>query len=435
MTTERLRAAGRPLDLDGLAARLADAELVLLGEATHGTHEFYAVRADLTRRLIAGHGFAGVAVEADWPDAARVTRYVAGEGDDPTAAAALGDFTRFPTWMWRNTVVAGFVGWLAEHNTRRRTNVPVGFHGLDLYSLYTSIEAVVRYLDEVDVEAAQRARLRYACFDHAGVDGQRYGYATAVGAQEPCEGEVVAQLVELRRRAGEDGGRAAAAREWAFFDAEQNARLVADAERYYRAMFRGRDDAWNLRDTHMADTLDALLEHLGQRLDRPKVVVWAHNSHLGDARATEMGERRGELNLGQLARERHGDRVVNVGFTTYAGEVTAAADWDGPTQRQRVRDALPGCYEAALHDAGLDRAWLDLHDAAVASALAGPRLERAIGVVYRPDTERVSHYFSARLPRQFDVVIHLDDTRALEPLDRTSVWDRGAVEATYPWAV
>jgi erythromycin esterase-like protein len=415
-------------DVGALLERVGGARAVLLGEASHGTHEFYALRAELTRRLIAERGFAAVAVEADWPDAHRVNRFVRGRSDDPDARAALGDFRRFPTWMWRNTVVADFVDWLRDHN--RGAGRPAGFYGLDLYSLYTSIDAVVTYLDRVDPEAAARARQRYACFEHTSVDGQRYGYAAATGRQEPCEDAVVAQLVELQRTAAghRDGD------DEALFDAEQNARLVADAEAYYRSMFRGRVESWNRRDRHMAATLERLLEHLGGRVEDPKVVVWAHNSHLGDARATELGHG-GELNLGQLVRERHGEDACLVGFTTHHGEVTAASDWDAPMERKRVRPALAGSYEDVLHATGRPRFWLDLRDPAVAAPLDDPRLERAIGVIYRPETERVSHWFEARLPAQFDLVIHLDETTALEPLDRSAGWEAREPAETYPWAV
>ncbi|MDP9023460.1 MAG: erythromycin esterase family protein [Actinomycetota bacterium] len=436
MTHDTLDSRAHPLDdaaIAALAERLAGSRYVLLGEATHGTHEFYDLRADLTRRLIADHGFHAVALEADWPDAARLDGYVRHRSDDADPRAALGDFTRFPTWMWRNTVVAGFAAWLREHNADR--DVPTGIYGMDLYSLFTSIEEVLRYLDAVDPEAAERARLRYDCFDHVGVDGQRYGHAIAVAGQEPCEADVVEQLVELRRNAHAYVGSDGQPREDAFFDAEQNARLVADAERYYRAMFRGRDDSWNLRDTHMADTVDALAEHHASRVGEPRIAVWAHNSHLGDARATEMGRRRGQINVGQLLRERHPGQVTAVGFTTHRGHVTAASQWDGPMLRQRVRDALPDSHEAVLHEVAADRFWLDMHDPDVAATFGEPRLERAIGVVYRPETERISHYFSAQLPSQFDVVIHIDETTALQPLDPTSAWESGKVPDTYPWAV
>jgi erythromycin esterase-like protein len=395
---------------DAVAAvveRARDRRFVLLGEASHGTHDFYELRAEITKRLVEELGFDAVAAEADWPDAYRVNRFVrGGDDDDP-----LGDFRRFPSWMWRNTVVRDFVHWLRGRGA--------GFYGLDLYSLHASIDEVLRYLDATDPEAATRARRRYACFDHFGADAQEYGYATEVGDAEPCEPAVVAQLLELQRRAAQDGH---LDRDRHFF-AEQNARLVANAERYYRSMFRGRVSSWNLRDTHMADTLDALADHLGPR---SRIAVWAHNSHLGDARATEMGEH-GELNVGRLVRERHAGEALLVGFTTYTGTVTAAHDWGGDPEQMRVRPALDGSVEALLHERGGDL-WLEPRD-------EPELLERAIGVIYRPRTERMSHYFRARLPQQFDLVIHLDETSALRPLDASGGWDDGEAPETFPSAL
>ncbi|APW62967.1 erythromycin esterase family protein [Paludisphaera borealis] len=434
-----VREAARPLtgasaDYDYLLDRIGDARFVLLGEASHGTHEFYSERARITRRLIGEKGFTAVAVEADWPDAYRVNRYVRGAGDDDSALAAVGDFHRFPTWMWRNAAVLEFIEWLYDHNGGV---VKAGFYGLDLYSLHASIRAVVDYLDKIDPEAAGRARRRYACFDHSGEDTQAYGYAASLGLDRSCENEVIAQLVDLRRRAVEYARRDGLVAEDEYFQAEQNARLAKNAEEYYRSMFRSRVSSWNLRDLHMVETLAELVGHLDRTTGRPsKVVVWAHNSHLGDARATEMGER-GEWNVGQLVRERCGDDAVNIGFTTYTGTVTAASDWDGPTERKRVRPALPGSYEALFHEAGSPRFLIDLRDGGDATeALREPRLERAIGVIYRPDTERRSHYFHARLAEQFDAVIHIDQTRAVEPLDRDSGWEeQGEVPETYPAGV
>ena len=440
---DRLRSAARPLsgaddEYDALLDLIGDARFVLLGEATHGTHEFYRDRARLTQRLIAERGFAAVAVEADWPDAFRVNRWVRGRGADTSAEEALGGFRRFPTWMWRNTVVRDFVAWLRDHNATLPPDAPgIGFYGLDLYSLYGSMTAVIEYLDRTDPEAAARARRRYGCFEHFRRDSQVYGYATSSGAAEPCEDEVVEQLVELQRRSAELAGRDGEQAEEEYFYAAQNARLVINAERYYRSMFRGRVSSWNLRDQHMADTLDALVAHLDQRIDRAKIVVWAHNSHLGDARATEMGEG-GEHNVGQLARERWGRDAVLVGFSTDRGTVTAADDWDQPPQRKRVRPGLPGSYERRFHDLGVPRFWLPLRgnpDDGLLADLREPHLQRAIGVVYRPETERWSHYFHARLPDQFDALIHIDETTAVEPLERTAGRDDGEVPDTYPFNV
>jgi erythromycin esterase-like protein len=340
--------------------------------------------------------------------------------------------------MWRNTVVREFVGWLHGHNAGLPPGAPkTGFYGLDLYSLHAAIEGVVGYLDKVDPEAAARARRRYACFDHFGDDAQLYGYATSLGAAEPCEDEVVNQLLELQRRAAELARRDGRVAEDEFFYAEQNARLAKNAEAYYRSLFRGRVSSWNLRDRHMAETLEALVAHLDRRGEPTRVVVWAHNSHLGDARATQMGEA-GELNLGQLVRERHGRDAVLIGFTTYAGTVTAASDWGEPAERKRVRPGLPGSYEALFHDLAQDapgpRFLLILRDGAEAAAhLREPRPERAIGVIYRPETERFSHYFDARLADQFDALLHLDQTRAVEPLERTAGWEAGEAPETFPF--
>ena len=424
---------GAPADFDGLLARIGGARLVLLGEASHGTHEFYRIRGELTKRLIREHGFSAVAVEADWPDAYRVNRYVRARGDGADAAQALGGFTRFPQWMWRNADVLDFVGWLREHNDALPEARRAGFYGLDLYSLHASMEAVLTYLRLVDPEAARRAQARYACFDHFGDDPQTYGYATTMGLAASCEREVVAQLIDLQRAAAEYTRRDGRLAPDDLFFAEQNARLVRNAERYYRAMFGGRADSWNLRDGHMAETLEALLGFLEAGSDgRGKVVVWAHNSHLGDARATERSAA-GELNLGQLVRQAHPRDCALVGFSTYTGTVTAASDWNGPAERKVVRPALPDSYETIFHDTGVPNFLLDLREASDAvRGLEAPRLQRAIGVIYRPQTERLSHYLHVRLPAQFDAVLHYDTTRAVEPMERTGVWNRGELPETYP---
>jgi len=426
---------GAPHDLDPLLALVGDARLVLLGEASHGTHEFYRVRAEITKRLIRERGFGAVAVEADWPDAYRVNRYVRGRAGDADATEALAGFARFPQWMWRNADVLDFVGWLRSHNDALPVARRVGFYGLDLYSLHASMAAVLAYLRVVDPEAERRARHRYACFDDFGGDPQAYGHAAGLGLTPTCEADVVAQLVELRAQAAEYARRDARVAPDDLFFAEQNARVVRNAERYYRAMFGSRVASWNLRDRHMAETLDALLGFLDGRAPGAKVVLWAHNSHLGDARATEMGAG-GELNVGQLVRERYGREARLVGFSTYAGTVTAASNWDEPAERKVVRPALPESYEALFHEAGPRNFLLDLSaPTKAAAALRAPRLERAIGVIYRPETERLSHYFHASLPRQFDAVLHYDATRAVEPLERTGRWERGEVPETYPTAL
>jgi erythromycin esterase-like protein len=436
---DTLRGAAHPLtgatrDYDPLLDLIGGARLVLLGEASHGTHEFYRERARITQRLIEEYGFTVVAVEADWPDAYRVNRFVRGAEGDTMAAEALGDFVRFPRWMWRNRDVLAFVSWLRDFNDALSPGEPtVGFYGLDLYSLSSSIEAVIRYLDEVDPEAARRARYRYSCFDHFGEDSQAYGYAATVGMSASCENEVMQQLLDLQRRAAELSRKDGRIPEDEYFYAEQNARLVKNAEQYYRTMFQGRISSWNLRDRHMVETLQSLLAHFDRRTGgRTKAVVWEHNSHIGDARATSMG-REGEWNVGQLTRERHGDDAVLVGFSTYSGTVTAADDWDAPAERKRVRPGLPGSFEALFHSLEVPDLLLPMRGRPeVRSALEETRLERAIGVVYRPETERLSHYFDARLPEQFDVVLHFDQTTAVEPLDLTSGWRTGEAPETYP---
>jgi erythromycin esterase-like protein/predicted phosphoribosyltransferase len=427
-------------DYDPLLARIASAEIVLIGEATHGTHEFYGERARITRRLIEERGFNAVAVEADWPDAYRINCFVRGESDDADAAAALGDFQRFPRWMWRNEDVLEFVQWLREYNDSLHPDTPkTGFYGIDLYSLARSIDAVVTYLDRVDPEAARRARARYSCFEQFGDDPQAYGYSVSLGLAEDCENEAVGQLVELQAHAADLVSRDGRLAQDQYFFAEQNARLARDAEAYYRAMFRGRVASWNLRDTHMADTIDSLISHLRQHDGYARIAVWAHNSHLGDARATEMGIM-GEINVGQLMRERHPARTHAIGFSTYDGTVTAATDWDGPARRRRVSPGLPGSYEDLLHQAsGIAESdlMLDLHAGGPAiDLLTEPRLQRAIGVVYKPETERFSHYFHAILPRQFDTMLHIDRTAAVEPLDRDAGFEEtDELPETWPFGV
>lgn len=420
-------------DYDALLALVGDARIVLLGEASHGTHEFYRERVRITQRLIAELGFTAVAIEGDWPDAYRVNRYIRGIGTDIDAEQALGGFARFPTWMWRNADVLDFVGWLRAYNAgRHHTARKVGFYGLDLYSMGASMEAVIAYLDEHDPRAATRARARYECLQPYAKDSASYGQAMLLGAGEPCRRRVIEQLVELRRRAGDYLSTDSLAAEDEQFFAEQNAAIVADAEEYYRTMFSERAGSWNQRDRHMADSLDHLLAHLDRHGGSARVVVWAHNSHVGDARASEMSQR-GELNLGQLLRERHGRDVIAVGFTTYTGTVTAASHWGAPAERKRVRPGLPESCEALLHAVHVPGFLLCPLDAGAAGRVLGdPRLHRAIGVIYRPQSERQSHWFAASLPHQYDALVHIDRTRAVEPLERTGLWELSEPPETYP---
>ncbi|MDB5853619.1 MAG: erythromycin esterase family protein [Herminiimonas sp.] len=446
-SVEALRRYAIPLQtddpLDAVLNLVGDASIVLLGEASHGTREFYAMRAQISKRLVSERGFDAIAVEADWPAALRVSRFVqdarpfsSTEQADRTVEQALAGFERFPQWMWRNTEVVAFLEWLREHNgVIAEREQRVGFFGLDLYSLRESMDAVVHYLEKTDPEAAKRARERYACFDHMAEDPQAYGYATTFGGNKGCEAAVVQQLVELTAAAARRNpvkGQPELVDE--SFYAHQNARVARNAETYYRSMFQGRDESWNVRDTHMAETLSALREHGGRHKGRAaKLIVWAHNSHLGDARATEMGEQ-GQLNLGELVRQGFPvEDTFLLGFSTHAGSVTAASDWDAPAELKQVKPSLPGSFERLFHDMGLPRFLLPIRgQKTVTTALNGRRLERAIGVIYQPESERLSHYFHADLARQFDAVIHVDQTTALPPLERTPSWHDVAPPETWP---
>jgi protein-L-isoaspartate(D-aspartate) O-methyltransferase len=407
-------------NLDSLVERIGDARLVLIGEATHGTSEFYRMRAKITRELIERKGFSFVAIEADWPDAARVDHYVRHAQSPPSEWAA---FARFPVWMWRNEETRAFVEWLRLRNSGVEPERRTAFHGLDLYSLYSSIRSVLDYLDNVDPEAARIARTRYGCLTPWQTDPATYGHAALSGRYRSCEDAVVAVLKDLRQKeqayAERDGGR--------FLDAAQNALLVANAEQYYRIMYYGSRASWNLRDQHMFDTLMNLLKHHGPDSTG---IVWAHNSHVGDANATEMSKR-GEHNIGQLCKEHFGHGAYSIGFGTNSGTVAAATDWDGPMLIKTVRPAIDGSYERVCHETSEPHFLLPLAAAAI-PRLAKPKLERAIGVIYRPETERESHYFQAVLPEQFDEYIWFDRTCAVTPLATAKL--KGMPD-TYPFGL
>jgi protein-L-isoaspartate(D-aspartate) O-methyltransferase len=409
-------------DLAPLLHRIGDARVVLLGESTHGTAEFYRMRDRISRELIERKGFSFVAIEGDWPDAARIDHHVRNlRHPDPEWTA----FARFPTWMWRNQEMRGFVDWLHAHNSQ--ASGPVAFHGLDLYSLYASIRSVLTYLDQVDPATAKVARHRYGCLTPWQSDPATYGHAALTERYETCERQVVSILTDLLGKrpmyVARDGER--------YFDALQNARLIANAERYYRIMYYGSRAAWNLRDRHMFDTLKSLLEFHGPA---SKAIVWAHNSHVGDSAATEMSLR-GEFNIGHLCRREFGDAVYSIGFGTNGGTVAAASDWDAPMEVKTVRPGLAQSYERLMHDTTVARFLLPLRAASSPEALQGlsaPRLERAIGVIYRPETERQSHYFDAVLPRQFDEFVWFDETHAVSALKTEEV--EGMPE-TYPFGL
>jgi erythromycin esterase-like protein len=401
--------------------RFGDARIVCLGEASHGTAEFYRARAVITRRLIERHGFTMVALEADWPDAAVIDRIVR---DKPAPPEAQVPFTRFPTWMWRNAEFAAFIGWLREHN--RTAERAVSVHGLDLYNMNASIAAVIGYLDRTDPQAAADARRRYGCLKPWKEEPAVYGAIARSEGHGRCEEAVVQMLRDLfaKEPAYGDGDPDA------FLDAAQNARLVANAEAYYRAMYHGSAASWNLRDEHMADTLELLLRWKGPEA---KAVVWAHNSHVGDARFTDMGERRDELNLGQLVREAHGEAARLIGFGTHAGTVAAADDWDAPMKVKTVNPSRPDSYERLMHDSGVERFLLDLREGEHRQALMPERLERYIGVIYRPETERWSHYSEATLPQQYDAFVWFDRTEAVIPLPGPE--EHGSGDETWPFGL
>jgi protein-L-isoaspartate(D-aspartate) O-methyltransferase len=415
--------------------RFASAKVVLLGEASHGAAEFYRARAAITRRLIEHHGFEVVAVEADWPDAAHLDRYVR---DRQAVGELAAPFHRFPTWMWRNTEVDAFVRWLRSHNLQRPAARRVGFYGLDLYNMSASIRAVLDYLDEIDPDAARIARERYGCLTPWAKEPEVYGRMALSRGYAQCEAPVVQMLREMLDRgleyAAKDGDR--------FLDAAANARLVKNAEAYYRSLYYGATDSWNLRDTHMFETLSAVLEARGPAA---KAVVWAHNSHIGDASLTEMGIVRDELNIGQLCRERFGRDAALIGFGTHAGTVACASDWDGPMEVKRIVPSRPDSYERLAHDSGVDAFLLDLREDVPGDVrgdlrfrLQGPRLERFIGVIYRPETERWSHYAECQLPGQFDAYVWFDQTTAVVPL-QTRPSESGPSEAgpgeTWPFGL
>lgn len=404
--------------------RFADAKVVLLGEATHGTSEFYRARAAITRHLIEHHGFNIVAVEADWPDAARIDAYVRHRHVPDTEAAA---FERFPTWMWRNEEVADFVNWMRDYNKEHAEERRVEFRGLDVYSLNSSIRSVLDYLDKVDPEAARDARGRYGCLSPWQSDPARYGRAVVTGQKKPCDEALLRQLQTLldkrmdylRAESGE-----------AFFDAVQNAKIVHAAEHYYRIMYEGATESWNLRDRHMFETLQSLLA----RRDDAKAVIWAHNSHIGNASATAMGWQ-GEFNIGELCRNAYRGEAVLIGFGTDRGTVAAADDWDEPMQVKTVLPSRPDSHERLFRETELRCSltdWRENLQADLKEILSRPRLERAIGVVYRPDTELYSHYFEAILAEQFDAFVWFEETRAVTPLSHAH--GKGMPE-TYPFGL
>jgi erythromycin esterase-like protein len=382
--------------------RLGDARVVLLGESTHGTSEFYRARAAITRRLVTHHGFTIVAAEADWPDAAHVDAYVRGR---ERPAAPEKPFRRFPTWMWRNEEMRALVDWLKEHNARREPARQAGFYGLDLYSTAASMAAVTAHMARIDPQAATEVRGHYACLAAYGEDLADYAADLIRPGFDPCSDGVAAALKIVTERGGAPGGQA-------HLDAVRNARVVVGSEAFARAQVQGTESSWNLRDRHMFETLLAVLEARGPGA---RAVVWAHNSHVGNAAATEMG-RRGETNIGELCRRHFGNAARLVGFGTDRGTVMAASRWDAAPEVKTVRPSLPDSHGALFRDAGPERFLLDLGIPDLRQALRAERPQRAIGVLYLPETERVSHYFDASLAEQFDAFVFIEETRAVTPV-------------------
>jgi erythromycin esterase-like protein len=410
--------------------RFGDARVVCLGEASHGTSEFYRARAAISRRLIERHGFNIVAVEGDWPDCATIDRYVRHQ---PARNLKFTAFERFPLWMWRNEEVDAFVRWLRRHNDGRVYESMCGFYGLDLYNLSGSMRAVIEFLDKEDPELARLAHRRYGCLDPWAEDPALYGRHSLFEGYARCEVGVIQMLRDLLQKQVDCFG--PECEEW--LDAAANARLVKDAEAYYRVMYQGSAESWNLRDRHMFDTLGMILDAKGPN---SKAIVWAHNSHIGNAAFSDMGINRGELNIGQLVKEKWGEGGRLIGFGTHSGTVAAADDWDEPMKVKRVRPSLAESHERMAHDSGIHRFLLDLREGEAArdlrEGLMEPRLERFIGVIYRPETERWSHYSEAILPRQFDAWVWFDETRAVTPLaGELRPGEHRAVEETYPFGL
>lgn len=411
-----------------------DCRFVLLGEASHGTAEFYEERCKITKELIQKKAFNAIVIEGDWPDSCRVNDYIQGESPDSSVFEALQGFQRFPTWMWRNVAVFKFLNWLTELNNKKALErKKVRFYGMDLYSLFTSIEVVLNYLSKVDPVLEQKARKRFSCFDHYNKDSQLYGYLAAYSDKlHGCEKEVIGQMAEFLKM--KEYIQALSPNKIDdFFSAMQNTRLIKNAEEYYRTMFIGSVSSWNLRDQHMVETISEIDQHLSKKLGIPaKIIIWAHNSHLGDARATQQSLT-GELNVGQLMRHKYGAQVYSFGFTTYTGFVTAASEWGESAQRKSVNPGLEGSYEKLFHDLGFDRFLLIFkNNPQLREIFPSGLLERAIGVVYLPDSERRSHYFYANMADQFDAVMHIDETEAVKPLEKYAPPPKEDAPETFP---
>lgn len=428
-------AAFQPLTADAISEHIGpEIDWVVIGESSHGTEEFYDLRAEITKVLITKHGFNAVATEADFPDAFKVNKWVCGfDNDDSSPAEALDGFKRFPRWMWRNEVTSDFLQWLHDHNHAippdNRRQLLVGYYGMDIYSLSSSTHAVIEYLKKVDPSAAEMAQKRYSCFDKYGADAISYAFGLARG-ETSCETHALAQLVDVLKLAGQHQETCSTlAEEEMTFAMSSNARVVKEAEAYYRCMFFAEELTWNIRDKHMAETAGHLQDHLSRKgVGRPRIVLWSHNMHAGDGRQTDMGRTKGEVTLGQLLRERYGDeRVSLVGMTTYQGSVSCATDWEGPCESLRLSPAHPDSYEANCHAVGLEQFGIDLKAAPkegfLTTALQEPRLQRSIGALYDHTDESQHHYFRAWLRHQYDLLLYIDVTTANPPIAGDAIED------------
>jgi erythromycin esterase-like protein len=414
-----------PETLDALMEKIGDARIVMLGEASHGTHEYYIWRARLSKRLIEEKGFNFIAVEGDWPDCYRVNRYVKNlSGSGSSAPEVLQCFNRWPTWMWANWEIVSLVEWMHKHNRNKPLNERAGFYGLDVYSLWESLDELKKYLVHKDPETYQVAENAFKCFEPYSPEGQAYARAS-YRSPISCEDEVIDLLSEVRRKMplyNTDPE--------AVFNAEQNAMVTADAEKYYRTMVRGNALSWNVRDQHMYDTLDRLLKFHGKGA---KAIVWEHNTHIGDARATDMREEE-MFNIGELARKGYGDKdTFLIGFGSFSGEVVAARKWSGEMQRMPLPAAEKNSWEDILHKTGIDNMLLLSDDLAGISPFRSPVKHRAVGVVYHPELERMGNYVPSVIPERYDAFMYIDKTKGVHPLHIKP--DGGQMPETYPWGV
>lgn len=414
-------------DLQPLFDRIGDARIVMLGEASHGTHEYYTWRAHISKRLIEEKGFSFIAVEGDWPDCYLLNRFIKGyDTEHKSVREVLEEFNRWPTWMWANWEIVALANWLRDHNTRLAADKRVGFYGLDVYSLWESMESIMKYLKKTDPSALKVAEKAYQCFEpYKENEGQAYARASKF-VPDLCQTEVVSLLKEIRQKLPTYNSDYENV-----FNAEQNALIAVNAERYYRAMIEGGPHSWNVRDRHMADTLERLLKFHGEN---SKVIVWEHNTHIGDARATDMLDD-GMFNIGELARVEHHDKgVVLVGFGSYEGTVIAAREWEARMQKMNLPPAQKGSWEYLLRKAGKEDKLLLLDDFTNNNTLMQNYIgHRAVGVVYNPKFERNGNYVPTILPVRYDAFIYLDETKALLPLHIKP--DGHQTPETYPFGV